>query len=375
MLVEYLFNTSPINILLIVLTAIFLVSKSSKEPVKNVKKQYEQTLIEYQTLSKNNSNNEESILVMSYNILAYSFTNISWYSYVNPELLHPKYRSPRIINEIEQVKADIVCLQEVDYDLYNDFYKDNLYSLGYQSLIKPATNQRIVGNLIAYKTDVFKKESSEILCLNEGLDKLDESFVKHKDAMFVVLKHKVTGKRLLAINTHLYWKPEDEYIKYGQIAKIIKHIADAYGRDIPVIFCGDLNSTPNSNVFRYIYNEKPSFDSVVKGDSSKNKKFIDMFWETEKHGLDLRSAYDSYKKYNDKFTSVLESGENHPDFTVHTKDDSLMLDYIIYNSNKLKVTDLLKVPTQDPDIKLTKLPNSKYPSDHLKIAARFSFIN
>ena len=375
MLFEYLFDYSHFTILIIVLTSIFLVSKNSKKPTQMVKRIYEQTLIEYKNYIKNLKSYDNSFTVMSYNILAYNFTNINWYPYCNPEILHPKYRAPRILNEIEQVYPDILCLQECDNDLYNDFYRDNLISLGYQCITKPASNQRIVGNLLAYKTDSFKKESSEILCLNEGLDKLDESFIKHKEAIFVILKHKKTGKKLIAINTHLYWKPEDEYIKYGQISKIIKHCEDNYGKDTPIVFCGDLNSTPNSNVYKYVYREKPSLDVTIKGDLNRNKKFIEMFWETEKHNLKLRSAYDIYNNDKNEFKSVLESFENHPDFTTLTHEHSLVLDYIFYSSEHLSVVDLLKIPTNDTDIRSAKLPNTKYPSDHLKIAVRLSFNN
>lgn len=87
--------------------------------------------------------------------------------------------------------------------------------------------------------------------------------------------------------------------------------------------------------------------------------------------MQLRSAYDSYKSGN--VSSKPDYAENHPDFTVYTKEFIGTLDYLLYSSKHFKVSSVLNVPTHDPEVKSSKLPNKTYPSDHFKIAARFTF--
>jgi len=362
-----------LTFLLIMISIVAFVAKSTSKTGSKNKKFYEDTLIDYKVYNKLNENDQKSsILVMSYNIMAYNFTKIEWFPYCQPEFLHPKYRAPRILNEIEKVNADIVCLQECDHDLFSEFYKVNLEALGYNTIFKPQSQNRIVTNVIAYKKSLFKQERVLYLDLNEDLGKLDESFNKHKEAYIVKLKQKSTGKDLIIVNTHLFWNPDHEYVKYGQISKIIKYVEDNFSKDIPVIFAGDMNSTPNSNVVKYIYKKAPEVNMNIKGDYAKNKKYIDQFWKESKHSLELRSAYDVYKVSSNK--DFEEYADNHADFTTYTHEFIGTLDYILYSSKLLEVVELLKVPTHDTEVKGLRLPNNRYPSDHLKIGARFRLL-
>jgi CCR4-NOT transcription complex subunit 6 len=370
MFVEYLFEVNPTTFLLIMVVAILITAKFSGKSSKKKKKAFDEHAVEYRKYVKiDEKKKKETILVMSYNIMAYNFTKIEWFPYCSPEYLHPKYRAPRILNEIERVDADIICLQECDHDLFLEYYKVNLEALGYQCEFKLMSTNRIVTNVIAYKKKLFKNEKFEYLDLNEELERIDESFQKHKEAFFLTLKHYATGKNVVIVNTHLFWNPDYEYVKYGQVSKIINFIEKNYGTSARVIFCGDLNSLPGSNVLKYIYNKPPEVNLNIKGDYNKNKKYIEQFWDNKGHQLQLRSAYDISKVSKNNETE--EFVENHPDFTTYTHEFIGNLDYIIYTKNNLEVAELLRVPTSDPEVKSLKIPNYKFPSDHLKIGARF----
>lgn len=369
MLVEYLFEIHPITVLLISISVIIFIHKSYGKSQNKKKHHYEPTQIEFKNYKKGVEGDKNSILVMSYNIMAYNFTKIEWFPYCMPEYLHPKYRAPRILNEIEGVDADVICLQECDHDLFLEFYKVNLESLGYTCIFKIASTNRIVTNVIAYKKKLFKQEKWTYLDLNEDLEKLDDSFQKHKEALFLVLKHINTGKSLVVVNTHLFWNPDYDYVKYGETSKIVTHLEKNFP-GLPAVFCGDFNSVPTSNILKYIYKKVPEVNTT-KGDVQKNKKYIELFWSEHNHNLQLRSAYDVYKQ-----SSNIENddyADNHPDFTTYSHEFIGNLDYIIYTQNSLELTDLLRVPTHDTEVKGLKLPNYKYPSDHLKIGAKFRF--
>jgi len=358
---------SPWTLGLIMLTFVFLVSKSLTKTTKREVVKYEEVPIEYKKY-QNPDSQKKSILVMSYNIMAYNFTKYEWFPHCPPQYLDSKYRAPRIIAEIEALNADILCLQECDHDLFLEFYKVNLEALGYNTIFKIASTNRIVTNVIAYKKNVFRQESWEYLDLNEGLDKLDDCFHKHKEALILNLTHYESGTTIQVVNTHLFWNPEFEFVKYAQIAKILKYLEDTFKGKWPIIFCGDFNSTPNSNVIKYVYKQKPTLSSNQKGDFNKNKKYIEKFYAESMHNLKLRSAYDSYKV--DEFKKTNEYAENHPDFTTYTEEFIGTLDYIFF-SEELELLEVLKVPTNNLDVKSKKLPNALFPSDHLKIAARF----
>ena len=65
---------------------------------------------------------------MSYNVLADRLASLSKFSHTTAPILHFDYRGPRIIEEIRQSKASIICLQEVDR--VKDFYQPQLADLG-----------------------------------------------------------------------------------------------------------------------------------------------------------------------------------------------------------------------------------------------------
>ena len=257
---------------------------------------------------------------MSYNVLAYYFTKYEYFPYCPEQYLHVKYRSPRIINEIEKVNPDVLCLQECDFDLFSEYYLPNLEALGYVCHYKASSSNRIVINVVCYKQKLFSVEEEFKIDLNDELTKRDEAFNKFKDATVINMTHNPSGKRLVIVNTHLYWNPEFEFVKYGQIAKIIKDIEKKYSASVPVILCGDFNSLPTSNVIKFIYRNAPDMDSIKKGDVNKNRKLIAEFWEEFTHHLDLRSAYDSYK--SSALVSESHYANNHADFTAYTEEFS-----------------------------------------------------
>lgn len=372
MFVEYLFEINPLTLLLIMISAIIFVYRNTKTK-KNSKVDivFENIPIEYKSVKKVENPESSAFLVMSYNIMAYNFTKIEWFPYCNPEYLHPKYRAPRILNEISQTDPDVLLLQECDHDLFLEFYKVNLEDMGYKTVYMISNTNRIVTNVVAYKKKAFTLDSYTYLDLNEGLEKLDEVFQKHKEALILVLTHTNTGRKVVVTNTHLFWNPDFEFVKYGQISKILNYLSENY-QNMPHIIGGDMNSMPSSNVLRYVYKLPPVVNVNQKGDFYKNKKYMEMFYNEKSHNFALRSAYDVYR--NEKRADFNNIAENHPEYTTFTHEFVGTLDYLFYTDDKIEVTDLLKCPTNDPEIKNMKLPNHKFPSDHLKVAARFNFV-
>lgn len=377
MFVEHLFEISPLTFLLIIISTIYIVYKYTTEKQESFKSEcnYDTppvNFLSYKSEDELNSSStkQNSISIMSYNILAYNFTKPEWFPYCHEEYLIPQYRAPRIINEIEKLNFDIVCLQECDHDLFMDYYKPNLEALGYTTRIQIGTSKKKVSICTAYKKDLFKEENFVYLNLNTELGKLDDSFIKHKEAHLIQLKHLSSRKSFLVINTHLFWNPKNEWIKYGQMHMITSAIENNFSKALPTVIAGDFNSTPDSNVLKIFYNKSPEILNDSE-DNLKNKKYIEQFWK-EINGNKLRtyrSAYDVYKVSSaDDFKSF---DENHPDYTTYTHEFIGNIDYIFYTNENLELLQLLKMPTHDTEIKGLKIPNHRYPSDHLKVGAIF----
>ena len=100
---------------------------------------------------------------MSYNVLADRYMNqivsgVRTTAVTNPksfEQLDFEYRSNLILKEIEASQPDVFCLQEVDH--YQRFYKHEIESLGYQTVISELReNIDYVTVLVAFKRKKFE---------------------------------------------------------------------------------------------------------------------------------------------------------------------------------------------------------------------------
>lgn len=127
------------------------------------------------------------------------------------------------------------------------------------------------------------------------------------------------------------------------------------GPGMPVIFCGDLNSTPDSAVYSIIKN------GVVQKADLAARKFPLIDWQQP-----FRTLKSSYEGTGEPVSNITEN------FTG-------CLDYIWYDSSNMIVTKVLQNPTQDPvcasNIKeYGFLPSPTHPSDHIPLMAEICFI-
>ena len=85
-------------------------------------------------------NGSNSIRIVTYNILAdqnaYSDNDVNFMhaSYVSPEVMHKKRRLPLILHELLAYQADVICLQEVDKQIYFNLLEPVLRHFQYQGV-------------------------------------------------------------------------------------------------------------------------------------------------------------------------------------------------------------------------------------------------
>ncbi|XP_054879975.1 protein angel homolog 2 isoform X2 [Poeciliopsis prolifica] len=199
--------------------------------------------------------------VMSYNILSQDLLqdNAYLYRHCDPAVLPWPYRLPNLLAEIQQHDADILCLQEVQEDHYQNQIKPALQALGYQCEYKKRTGRKPDGCAITFKSSRFSLVSSTpVEFYRRGDALLDRDNV----GMVVVLQPNAGAARsdascsICVANTHLLYNPRRGDIKLAQLAILLAEIGRLSrlpdGSTNPVILCGDFNSAPWSPLYRFL---------------------------------------------------------------------------------------------------------------------------
>ena len=74
---------------------------------------------------------------------------------------------------------------------------------------------------------------------------------------------------------------------------------------------------------------------------------------------------------NSDTQSQIRRDEANPKFTNYSVDFKGTLDHILYNKQKLEVLEFLEMPPEELITKETALPSTLFPSDHMRIEAKF----
>ena len=335
--------------------------------------------------------------VVSYNVMADSYTE------PGPGRLtiakpYVQGRLGLILKDLENLSADILCLQEVEADLAQHEFRPFLHARGYDmeyhvkarakdNLMPESWKGRVDGLLMAWRTKKFNLLRMDNYELRElifehpnkwGVErKTLQSLLKLDNAVSVAIletTHVRTQRKQIAIaNIHghaggenakscinvlqtqlaLHACRKSMYTFLGNVPKKVSPEAPA---PLPFIFAGDFNARPGSGSHTLLSSGfLPSSSDFLLYSQNKPSTTEDM-----KHYLGLQSAYGA---------SIF--GE--PSATYYSSPMlNGVLDYIWYTPSYLSVHRLLEIP----DFSLRKglkLPTTEYPSDHLPIAAEFSF--
>lgn len=352
----------------------------------------------------------DTVRALSYNILCERYATPQQYGYVPDRVLSWAFRKVQVLNEVKEQNADIICFQELDKANYDDFFRGKLAELGFKGYYAQKSRAETLGDnarfvdgcgtfwidkkyiLLATEHLVLGRKAVERPGAKASADMLNRVWQRDDIATVVFLENRLTGSRIIVVNTHLYWDPLYKDVKLIQAAvmleelsrlaeKWMKHpavtnkqpfrFADADGdtsspqpdpspsieytnpNQIPMIICGDFNAASGTAVYDLI---------TKKGMNAEHADFAGRDYGSfsrtgMSHDFTLKSAYGSIE-------------EDMP-FTNYTPDFVDVLDYIWFSANSLRVTGLLgKV---DPDYlkKVPGFPNFHFPSDHLALVAEF----
>lgn len=185
------------------------------------------------------------IVIATYNVLADAYIKPEFYPHVDPLLLAKEVRYPRIAKRIAELRtADVICLQEVDYELFA-LVDSRLRKLGYQGRWAHKGRGRPDGcTTFIHKS--WKTAETRILVFQD--EHIDGEQSGHVALINVIKKD---GTTLTVANTHLKWDPpgtppERQY-GLAQASELLRQLGEQRFR---AIICGDLNAEKESDTIQ-----------------------------------------------------------------------------------------------------------------------------
>ncbi|KAK4658132.1 Glucose-repressible alcohol dehydrogenase transcriptional effector [Podospora pseudocomata] len=358
----------------------------------------------------------ERVSVLTWNILCERYATKQMYGYTPPSALEWDYRKQLILDEIYDRNPDIVCLQEISRNAYENEFSPSLAKHGYRGIqwsrpkVKTLPNNMVGGVdgcATFWKTDKWIVLQKEMLDyshltitrpdLKQNHDVYNRAMGKDNIGTIILLESRVTGSRLIVANTHLAWEPDLCDVKLLQIACLMENITrlgDKWTRtppmaidkkqaiqgileegeerqelpppgpsqeyrnntDIPLIICGDYNSTPSSGVYDFLATGRLSHDHP----EWLGRKYGNFTRDGVEHPFSIRSAY-----------AHLRGGPHELSFTNYTPTFREVIDYIWYSTNTLELVSLLAPPDKQALTRIPGFPYYHFPSDHIQIMAEY----
>jgi 2',5'-phosphodiesterase len=311
--------------------------------------------------------------VASYNLLADYYADsedgrTKLFCYCPEYAIKIDYRKQLLLKEIIGYNADIFCMQEVDFKVFDG---DMIPFLGEQNMAgvhnKKGTTPEGVATF--YRTDRFELVEHHAMNLGEtvkthpacqelwgklqGNEKLVERFTDLGTTLqIVVLRSKEFPEKLFTVaNTHLYFHPDADHIRllqFGVSTLVIQDLmAKLKSADNSLIFCGDFNSTPECGIYKLMT------EGFVPED------FID--WRSNEE--------QAVKNVSLSQPMKMQSACGVPKFTNYTVGFQECIDYIFHQSDKLKVVKVVEMPEEEELSAHIAIPSVVFPSDHIAIVA------
>mmetsp|Transcript_31940 Transcript_31940/g.42588 ORF Transcript_31940/g.42588 Transcript_31940/m.42588 type:complete len:615 (-) Transcript_31940:99-1943(-) len=339
--------------------------------------------------------------MVTYNVLAEIYATQQQYPYCDFWALSWDYRFQNILREIVDVCPDVVCLQEVQADHYENHIYNAMSDAGFEGVYKQKTRQsmglagKVDGCALFWRRTKFHLVESYSIEFNElaqrqatqvlGFNPRSEECISYlnrlsKDnvAQLVVLElaqppmsnrpNREPINQVCIANTHLYSNKDFPDVKLWQTWQLLQELETfvlSRGTSLPLMICGDFNSTPDTAVYdllsrQAVHPGHPDVNMPNADDSCPNILPDPM---NITHSFQLMSVYN------------MVLGEE-PKMTNFTNCFKGVLDYMWYSSHNLKPLSAAPIPDESV---LTRhgeaLPSTQYSSDHVMLISDMQILN
>lgn len=261
-----------------------------------------------------------SFTLATYNILADAYIKREWYPLTPDEVLEPASRRSALLAYVVEVGTDLLCLQEVEGTTFTAI-EDRLESLGYKGFFSQKARQKPDGCATFYRDAIFELKE---LVRFEYADAQPGRQPSGHIAQLLSIEHE--AGRVGVANTHLKWDPpgtpRNQQCGYQQAAQLLQECDQLVSGCAAWIICGDLNATPDSDVVALIRQTGLKFTHAGCADA----------------------------------------------YTANINGRTKTIDYL-FHTEALRA-EPLPLPPVGPQ---TALPGPNQPSDHVAVAARFTW--
>jgi protein angel len=230
-----------------------------------------------------NSTPQLTFTVCSYNVLCQRTLNLfleQLYSHCAFEHLTWQRRWPMLAVEFRMLDSDIFCMQEVQYDHFEQDYLPFFSKLGYDGTFKKKLKKKSDGCATFWRRDKFRPVQ---------VQPIEYSFPAphdHSDCVALITVLEPTNakcdhsvQRVIVANTHLIYQPALGATKLCQAALLLAHLQKMSRRysSAPLIVCGDFNSTPFSPLYSLMVEGELKYSGLngwsVSGQQQSPSKF------------------------------------------------------------------------------------------------------
>ncbi|MES1919280.1 hypothetical protein MHBO_001138 [Bonamia ostreae] len=318
---------------------------------------------------------------MSFNVLADIYATEKAYPYVQKRFLRWDYRCEIVLNEIARYRSHVVCLQEVQYSHYCNFFSKQLMLYNYEGIFKKKTRTSLYsdpnavdGCALFFDKSVFRLVQQFTIEFNEAADELFRDsdgprkeivrrLARDNVALVCTLEDLRTKRRVCVANTHIFWDPLYEDVKLWQTFVLCKEIQSKllFGNSsneqkYPIIICGDFNSTPDSQVYGLL----------TKGIVDLNAQLF----KNDKLGIFSNTKIEHSQPFESAYKEVLNK---EPSYTNYTESFKGCLDYLLFSKGSLEVLKVLDCYPENVLKEHLALPSPRFASDHIQLVAEFAF--
>jgi mRNA deadenylase 3'-5' endonuclease subunit Ccr4 len=182
------------------------------------------------------------ISVATYNVLSQSYVRKDRYPASPPRSLDPDYRHPLLLERIEKLNADLLCLQELDASVYATL-EARLQATHHSAYAE--RRGRGEGSAIFARRSILRWSPLREL-------HYDAHRPGHDD-LALIATLELQGQPLEVAVTHLTWQPDEtptaEHLGRRQLLELLEHRDQTSPKAI-WLFAGDFNALPQSVVLK-----------------------------------------------------------------------------------------------------------------------------
>jgi len=327
--------------------------------------------------------------MLTYNVLAEIYATPDAYPYCAPWALPWNFRRRNLLRELVSYRADLMCLQEVQADHFENFLEPELAKFNYAGIYKCKTREfmgqygKMDGCAIFYRRDKFSiipngvhdVEFNAIARARHSSDKRTlNRLLKDNVAQIVLLEmaapHPASRRQLVLANTHINAAPEFADIKLWQTQVLLQEVERVMTQhsgniqQVPMVIAGDFNSLPGSDPHSLLSNGAMQLQEDPHGLLSSLPL---------RHPFPLRSAMATVGAHVNASAESHELQKMEPPYTNFTAHFVGTLDYMWYTYDRLTVGGLLEMVDDRQVHEHTALPSPLFSSDHVPLLSEFHF--